>query len=223
MLSYIVEGGNRLEGSINISGSKNAALPIIAGTILNGKISKLYNVPNINDTQITLKILKFLGCKVKKQRDKIVIDTKLMNKTEIPENLMRQMRSTVVMAGAILGRFKEVTFSYPGGCEIGARPIDLHLDAFKKLGIKIEEKGGFIHCSCDKIIGTGTIDSEGNVGIIGGIKYKLIGAVNNKAKIFLCPKDNYEEASRLAKERNYDIIIKSISTFDEAIKYLKER
>ena len=154
MHSYIIEGGRKLEGTILISGSKNASLPIIAGTILSSKITKLYHVPNIHDTQITLKILKLLGCKVKKERGKIVIDTKLMKKTEIPEDLMRQMRSTVIMAGAILGRFKEATFSYPGGCEIGARPIDLHLSAFRKLGINIEEKGGFIHCKCDKIIGT---------------------------------------------------------------------
>ena len=152
MLNYIIEGGKRLEGEVLISGSKNASLPIIAGTILSGKTSKLYHVPNIHDTQITLKILKLLGCKVKRERDKIEINTKQMNKTEIPEDMMRQMRSTVIMAGAIIGRFKEATFSYPGGCEIGARPIDLHLAAFRKLGINIEEKGGFIHCKCDKII-----------------------------------------------------------------------
>ena len=75
----------------------------------------------------------------------------------------------------------------------------------------------------EKIIGTGTIDKDGNVGEIGGIKYKLIGAVNKKAKIFLCPVKNYDEAINIAKERNYDIIIKSVSTFDEAISYLKER
>ena len=153
MLNYIIEGGKRLEGTISISGSKNASLPIIAATILSGKTSKLYHVPNIHDTQITLKILRLLGCKVKKERDKIEINTKQMNKTEIPEDMMRQMRSTVIMAGAIIGRFKEATFSYPGGCEIGARPIDLHLSAFKKLGINIEEKGGFIHCKCDRIVG----------------------------------------------------------------------
>ena len=154
MLNYIIEGGKKLEGTVSISGSKNASLPIIAATILSGKTSKLYHVPNIHDTQITLKILKLLGCKVKKERDKIEISTKQMNKTEIPEDLMKQMRSSVIMAGAIIGRFKEATFSYPGGCEIGARPIDLHLGAFKKLGINIEEKGGFIYCTCDKIVGT---------------------------------------------------------------------
>ena len=153
MLSYIIEGGRKLEGTVAISGSKNASLPIIAGSILSGRTTKLYNVPNIHDTQITLKILGLLGAKVKKNNGKIEINTKEMNKTEIPEDLMRQMRSTVIMAGALIGRFKEATFSYPGGCDIGARPIDLHLKAFKKLGINIEENAGFIRCSCDKIIG----------------------------------------------------------------------
>ena len=118
MESYIIEGGNRLEGTVNISGSKNASLPIIAGTILSGKTTKLYNVPDIHDTQITLKILSLLGCKIKKNNGKIEINTKEMDKTEIPEDMMRQMRSTVIMAGAIIGRFKEATFSYPGDCDI---------------------------------------------------------------------------------------------------------
>ena len=153
MSYYIIEGGKKLEGEVKISGSKNASLPIIAATILNGKKSRIYNVPNIHDMQITLKILKYIGCKVSKNNDKIEIDSKYINKKEIPEHLMREMRSTVILAGAILSRFKEVTFSYPGGCDIGARPIDLHLKAFKKLGINIDEEYGFIKCSCDKIVG----------------------------------------------------------------------
>ncbi len=153
MSYYIIEGGKKLEGEVKISGSKNASLPIIAATILNGKKSKIYNVPNIHDMQITLKILKYIGCKVSKNNDKIEIDSRYIKKKEIPEQLMREMRSTVILAGAILSRFKEVTFSYPGGCDIGARPIDLHLKAFKKLGINIDEEYGFIKCSCDKIVG----------------------------------------------------------------------
>ncbi len=153
MQEYVIEGGRKLEGEVYISGSKNASLPIIAASILNGNMTKLYHVPNIHDTQITLKILKYLGCKVNKNGDKIEINSKPMKSTEIPEDLMRQMRSTVIMAGAIIGRFKEAVFTYPGGCEIGARPIDLHLNAFKKLGINIEENAGFIRCKCDKIIG----------------------------------------------------------------------
>lgn len=153
MSSYIIEGGKRLEGEVNISGSKNASLPIIAASILNNNITKLYNVPNIHDTQITLEILKILGCKIGKKSDKIIIDSRNMKKTEIPEELMRQMRSSVVLAGAIIGRFKEAKISYPGGCDIGARPIDLHLKGFRKLGIEVEEESGFIKCKCEKIIG----------------------------------------------------------------------
>ena len=154
MANYIIEGGKRLEGEVKISGSKNASLPIICASILNGKKTKLYNVPDVHDTQVTLKILRYIGCKVKKDNDKIEIDSRYITKKEIPEDLMHQMRSTVILAGAILGRFKEVTFSYPGGCDIGARPIDLHLKSFKKLGINIAENYGFIRCSCDKIVGT---------------------------------------------------------------------
>lgn len=153
MSSFIIEGGKKLEGEVRISGSKNASLPIIAASILNGGKTKLYNVPDIHDTQVTLKILKYLGCKIKKSNGKIEIDSKYITKKDIPEQLMREMRSTVILAGALLGRFKESTFSYPGGCDIGARPIDLHLKAFKKLGINIDEEYGFIRCSCDKIIG----------------------------------------------------------------------
>ena len=153
MSSYIIEGGRKLEGEVTVSGSKNASLPIIAATILNPGTTKLYNVPNIHDTRITLEILKYLGCKVKKSHGKIEISSKNIIKKDIPEHLMSQMRSTVILAGAILGRFKEAKFSYPGGCDIGTRPIDLHLSAFKKLGINIVEDSGFIMCKCDKIIG----------------------------------------------------------------------
>lgn len=118
MKSYIIEGGRKLEGEVKVSGSKNASLPIIACSILNFDVTKLYNVPNIHDTQITLKILRLLGCRVKKDNGKLEINSKNMKKTEIPEDLMREMRSTVILAGAILGRFKEVTFSYPGDCDI---------------------------------------------------------------------------------------------------------
>lgn len=153
MPSYIIEGGNRLEGEIDVSGSKNASLPILAATILNKGTTKLYNVPEIRDTRITQEILKYIGCKVKKHNGKIEINSGNVTKKEIPEHLMHQMRSTVILAGAILGRFREVRFSYPGGCDIGARPIDLHLKSFEKLGINITENSGFIVCKCDKIVG----------------------------------------------------------------------
>ena len=154
MSSYIIQGRTRLEGEIQISGSKNASLPILAATILNAGITKLYNVPNIHDTQKMLEILELLGCKIKKKENKIIIDSSKVQKYEIPEHLMREMRSSVVLAGSLIGKYKMATFSYPGGCDIGARPIDLHLKAFEKLGININENYGKIECKCDKIVGT---------------------------------------------------------------------
>ena len=154
MAQYIIQGGNKLEGEVTASGSKNASLPIIAASILNGKTTTLYNVPNIQDIKITLEILKLLGCKVERKNGKIIIDSSSMTKTEIPSELMHKLRSSVILAGAIIGRCRHAVFSYPGGCDIGPRPIDLHLKALRKLGINIEEDSGYIVCKCDKIIGT---------------------------------------------------------------------
>jgi len=151
MKSYIIKGVNRLQGEVDVSGSKNASLPILGACILNGKTTKLYNVPDIEDIRITIKILEDLGCKVKKEKNKLTINSRDMKKTVISDELMRKLRSSVVMAGAIIARFKEVTFTHPGGCDIGNRPIDLHLNNFKKIGIKINENTSKIECKCDKI------------------------------------------------------------------------
>ena len=125
MLKYIIQGGNRLEGEVEISGSKNASLPIIAATILNEGKTTLYNVPEIHDTKMMFEILKELGGSVTrkvtkngtKTTKKYIIDTSKINKYEISENLMTQMRSSVILAGALIGKYKEAVFSYPGGCE----------------------------------------------------------------------------------------------------------
>ena len=118
MSSYIIKGGTKLEGKVTISGSKNSALPILAATILNAGKTTLYNVPNIQDTQKMLEILTALGGKVEKKKQKIIIDTSTINKQEIPDHLMHQMRSSVILAGALIGRFHQATFTYPGGCDI---------------------------------------------------------------------------------------------------------
>lgn len=154
MKSYVIEGGRRISGVVKISGSKNSSLPILAATILNANSSRLYGVPKISDTENTLEILRILGCKIRQNSGKIEVNSRGMNKVNIPNNLMNKMRSSVILAGAILGRFKEVTFSYPGGCDIGSRPIDLHISAFKKLGIDVKEESGYIKCKADKIVGT---------------------------------------------------------------------
>ena len=118
MSSYIIEGGKKLEGETYVSGSKNASLPIIAASILNGGITKLYNVPNIHDVQMMIEILKSIGCRVKKNGNKLIIDSSNVNKYEIPEHLMREMRSSVILAGSLIGKYHKAIFSYPGDCDI---------------------------------------------------------------------------------------------------------
>ena len=117
MYSYIIDGGNRLVGETYVSGSKNASLPILAATIISGKISKLYNVPNIEDVNITLKILESLGCKIRRTKEFVLVDSSKIDNTAIPDELMRKLRSSVVIVGALIARFKNAYFSYPGGCD----------------------------------------------------------------------------------------------------------
>lgn len=117
MSKFIIQGGKELAGEVRISGSKNAALPIIAATVLvKGKIT-LYNVPNIQDVQTMFEIIRDIGGKVTKKNNKMIIDTSKINTYEIPENLMRKMRSSVILAGAIIGKYNKANFSYPGDCD----------------------------------------------------------------------------------------------------------
>lgn len=118
MSSYIIKGGSKLEGTVKISGSKNAALPAIAATILNAGKTTLYNVPNIQDTQMMYEILKILGAKIEKKKNKVIIDTSRIEIFEIPETLMHKMRSSVILVGALLGKYHKATFTYPGDCDI---------------------------------------------------------------------------------------------------------
>lgn len=136
---------------MRVSGSKNAALPIIAASILNGRLTELHNVPNISDIKIMLQILEKLGCKIEHDSDKIVINSKDITSFEIPADLMHKMRSSVSIVGALIGRFKRCTFTYPGGCDIGKRPIDLHLKAFKELGVQVSMKNENIECTAEKM------------------------------------------------------------------------
>ena len=187
MQRYIIRGGKKLFGEVDISGSKNASLPILAATIISGKRTKLYNLPDIEDVKVTLEILKCLGAKIKKDSNKVIIDTKHLNKTIIPDDLMRKLRSSVIIAGAIIARFKEVIFSYPGGCDIGARPIDLHLENFKKIGIKINENCRYIECKCDKIESRNIVLDFPSVGatenlVLASILGNQEVVINNAAK-----------------------------------------
>ena len=164
MNSYIIEGGRKLEGEIDVSGSKNASLPIIAATILNKGTTIIKNVPEIRDVKMMCSILEILGCKITKEDNTLIIDATDIVSSEIPDNLMHEMRSSVIIAGALLGRLHECIFTYPGGCEIGSRPINLHLEAFKQLGVNINEENGYIKCNCDKMIGTEIVLDFPSVG-----------------------------------------------------------
>ena len=140
MSKFIIQGGKKLEGEIKISGSKNAALPIIAATVLNAGTTTLYNVPDIQDVNTMFEILKKIGATIKRKNNKIIINTNKVHTYEIPDDLMRQMRSSVILAGALIGKYHKAKFSCPGGCDIGSRPIDLHLKGFEALGATITKE-----------------------------------------------------------------------------------
>ena len=199
MSKFIIQGGKKLEGEVRISGSKNAALPIIAATILVKGKTILYNVPNIQDVQTMFEIIRDIGGKVTKKNNKIIIETSKVHTYAIPENLMRKMRSSVILAGAIIGKYNKANFSYPGGCEIGSRPIDLHLKGFEKLGINIKEEYGEIICNTDKIIGTSIHLDFPSVGATENI---ILSACLAEGKTILTNAAKEPEIEDLAKFLN---------------------
>ncbi len=151
-MDYIkITGGKPLCGSICVQGSKNAVLPSLAATILNKGTTVLHNCPNLSDVKVTLEILKFLGCKIKRENDTVTVDASVITNNYIPNELMNKMRSSIIFMGAIIARTGEASMSFPGGCELGPRPIDLHLKALKTLGVEIEESHGYINCRLKKM------------------------------------------------------------------------
>ena len=137
-------GGNKLEGSVSISGAKNAALPIIAATILSDKPITLTNLPNVVDIRTLLKLLEMLGAKVDHQDTIAHINNGSINSTKAVYEIVSQMRASILVLGPLLSRFGECEVSLPGGCAIGQRPIDLHLKALEAMGADIEIKGGYV-------------------------------------------------------------------------------
>jgi len=146
-------GGKTLSGSLDIQGAKNSVLPILAASILVDGESRIQNCPDLKDVAAAIKILRHLGCTVTRTDKDVYIDSSTLSKSDIPDNLMREMRSSVIFLGAILGRTGEATLSMPGGCELGPRPIDLHLAALRTLGADIEETGGEIACQGKRLRG----------------------------------------------------------------------
>lgn len=153
MSIWRIRGVRSLEGSVKVHGAKNAVLPIMAASILCGCRSKLLNCPELRDVDASINILRHLGCEVERDGDTVTIDSRRMACSHIPHELMREMRSSVIFLGAILARCGEATLSTPGGCELGPRPIDLHLSALRALGAEVSENGGSIVCRAKNLHG----------------------------------------------------------------------
>lgn len=154
MSKIYINGGNKLNGEIKIHGAKNSALPILAATLLCRGVSVVHNCPRLSDVDVSIRILENLGCVCFRDGDTVTVDALNVCGNEIPETLMREMRSSIVFLGAIIGRTKSAVVSSPGGCELGPRPIDLHISSLKQLGINVDEDHGFLKCTVnDKING----------------------------------------------------------------------
>ena len=157
MSSIKVVGGGKLKGETRIQGSKNAALPIIAATVLNKGVTILRNCPRILDVFHMINVLNELGCVSTWEGNTLIVDTTTVTSTMVSESSVQKMRSSILFLGALLGRNHEVTIAYPGGCSIGSRPIDYHLDSIQKMNVCQEflgEDKDIIRCHTDKIIGT---------------------------------------------------------------------
>ena len=142
MSYYEIQGGRPLYGSLAVHGAKNSVLPILAACLLVPGQSVIHNCPDLSDVAATLDILRLLGCRADREGDTVVIDATALSRWDIPEHLMREMRSSVIFLGALLARLGTAELSYPGGCELGPRPIDLHLSALRTLGAEILEEQG---------------------------------------------------------------------------------
>lgn len=146
MEAFLVEGGHRLEGTLRVDAAKNAVLPILAAAILTEDTVTLLDVPRITDALHMAEILSILGCQVERQGRRLTVRSGGLHGWEMPDSLSKQIRSSIFLLGPILSRFRKATVTYPGGCEIGLRPIDLHLRGLRSLGVKVTEEGGLIHC-----------------------------------------------------------------------------
>ena len=147
MSAYLVEGGRPLDGSVRIHGAKNSVLPILAACLLVPGECVVRNCPDLSDVTASLDILRHLGCAVRREGDAVIVDASAPTGWDVPDDLMREMRSSVIFLGAVLGRMGQADLCAPGGCELGPRPIDLHLAAMRSLGAVIAEAGGGLHCT----------------------------------------------------------------------------
>ncbi len=150
MKKICINGGKPLYGETVVQGSKNSVLPILAASFLTEEACVIENCPDLSDVHVALEILEGLGCSAEYSDNKVYLYPTVSPNYTISDDLMRRMRSSVMFLGAILGRCKKARISYPGGCELGARPIDIHLRALRELGVKVVEDGGYIDCQVEK-------------------------------------------------------------------------
>lgn len=154
MKKILVNGGKRLEGRVEVSGSKNAALPILFATILTGDINRIENLPDISDVRLSLEILSQMGAKIERVSNTTVeIDTRGVRPGESAYDSVRMMRGSTYILGAELGRFKYSRVGWPGGCDFGVRPIDQHIKAFHSLGAEVKNENGYITAQAERLIG----------------------------------------------------------------------
>ena len=152
MSKFIINGERQLCGDVNILGAKNSVLPLLAACILTDEKIILHNCPDITDVHNMLAILNSLGVTTIFNHGDIIIDSSNINSEVVPPKLAHELRSSIFLLGSILSKFNKATLSYPGGCEIGERPIDIHLKGLKELGVEITEEGGLIFCKNNKKI-----------------------------------------------------------------------
>lgn len=150
MSKLLVTGQKKLSGETYVQGAKNSALPVLAATILTKGENVIYNCPNLSDIDASARILRYLGGRVKRVGEAVLVNCDSIDKYDIPDELMRKTRSSIVFLGAILARTGRAKMSLPGGCEIGLRPIDMHLKALREMGAEIREKHGLLDCTAPK-------------------------------------------------------------------------
>ncbi len=187
MKKIIIEGNNLLSGIINISGAKNSAVALLPAAILSDEGVQIYNVPNISDRDALIDILKLLNCKIETNNDYIKIDTKNISNSFIPEELGKKLRASYYFMGALLSKFKHVEMHFPGGCNIGARPIDLHLKGFEMLGAKITVENDKYIIDAEKLTGTRIYLDFASVGatinlMLAAVKAKGTTIISNAAR-----------------------------------------
>ncbi len=187
MQKYIINGKQKLGGRVRVHGAKNAVLPIMAAAVLSGDSCRIYDCPDLSDVRHTINILKTIGCDASLEGDVLRIDSAGISKWEIPEDLMREMRSSIIFLGALAGKMGKARVSFPGGCELGNRPIDLHLKALRELGVEIREENGFIEANAERMYPVDLHLSFPSVGateniILASVKLKGETTISNAAK-----------------------------------------